>query len=332
MAVSSVVLTRDTRAAVNRASTYISDFVAPRCVPDGIEKIPGQSAWTGIARRVAKANNIQIPSEGLARAAHDRAVRGNSAITDFTITITEAAYEEAFDTELGGARTNSATASQLEQNVLTRKLSSMILINREIATAALLKNTSVFSQGLDATASPWTDPTTDPIEQLQAAYDAIVTNGYEMPTRLVFSKNYWNAFVRNPYVQSLFGDLPEEGAREAVGARLTNILAGYNPEAPSLSIRIGNAVGSQTNEGQASPTVAPLYDSHCAMLYVPEDVGPGDYVALDQTCAAKSYEAVELYTDSYEEKGTKEMVHRVQEAVTPAAFDATLAYCIRNAV
>lgn len=332
MALSNTVLTGLTRAATNRDSSYIADFVAPPCVPKRAEKVPGSSDWKATARRVGKYENIQIPSRGLARAAHTPAVQGSSTVEDYEITVGERSFAVPFDTETGGPEMDTSTVDALESNTETRRFSSMIRIDRETEVASILKNTSVMTQGLDAAGALWTDPTVNPIKQMKTGAQAVLDNGLEYPTRLVFSLDYWYAFTENANVQAIFGDNPMKGGVAEFEEHLSNLLYGFNPDTPKLRIRVASSNSSTTNPGQTARVVGQIYQSHFAMLHVPEDVGAGDYVDLLQPSAIKQYEAFEMYVDSFENEETKSLYRRVQEGRRAEVFDATLGYCIRNAV
>lgn len=330
MAVANRVLTTLTRAAFNEDERYIAPFLFPFCVPSGIEKKPGGGAWTATARRISKQTNVDLGEKALLRAPLTAATRGSSKVDDYTITINEYAYEEAFDAQTGGPGTDSSTANQLEQEVAARKLAAVLKMALEQRASTLIKTTGTFSQGLDAASAQWINPATNVVDQLKTAYNAVLTNGLQAPTRLAFSKSYWDAFIGNPYVQNLFGDALLNMSVPQLQERISAVITGFNPSAPPVTIRVASAVANTANAGQ-SASDSFLYADHAVLFYAP-DGEPGDYIGIEEQAAGKTYEALALTVDSRDDNDVIARVHRACHAAEPTVFDATLAYCFRNAV
>lgn len=334
MALTNPILTGMVRSAVVEDDALIFNRVFAVTVPTGIERVAGASKFKGTGRRISKWNNASLGEQTLVRAPLTPSVRGTATVEDYEIAVDEYSYEYAFedDSIFRGGAVNTATNDELENEVTTQSLANMIKMDLELRAVALLKNTSEFTQGLDGSAGAtayWSDPSINPLKQLDTAYRACRLNGRFRPNGMVFSLDYWTAFKHNPYVQNTLGDAVLNLSPEELSIRITRVIT-TNPSAPPVSIFVADEPYNSANAGQsASPAF--LYGSHAAMFYRP-DVEAGDTVSLNEQSAGKVYEAFAPTVESYTDDTVAGRIHRCRGAATPQVFDATQLYAFRNMV
>lgn len=335
MAVQNPTLALAVEAARNDATEFISRVVFPTVRFDASEvtRLPGQNAFKAKAYRVAKDLNFALGEKSLRRGAKGESRRVSTSLTDYDITIEERSIEHDVDRhDIAGL--GNLGLQNYEGDIVAPMLASLLEVDREREAAALIKDTSAFTQGLDATAAPWTNPSTDVIGQLQTGLSTVRTNGNKWPNYIAFSLDYWNTFSQRSDVKDLFGDAMLDLTAEQIGQRLTNAITRFNPSVPPLRIFVGSATYDATNEGQTASKSA-IYSSHAIMGYNPalEDGGSVfDTIDARRLAAGKSYEIGSLTTESYPERERKAIVYGASEHQKFAAFDPTLAYTFYNAV
>ena len=316
-------------AGMNQAEDYISRFVFTPTRAQGVGRASGESRYSATAYRVDPLQRLSLGEKSLQRAPLAASVRKRMGLQDFTIFADE--YSVECEEDLGTIQSlkESYGLANLESETVAPYLIDMLLIDEETRCAAKLKDTNTFTQGGNLTSAQWTSATTNPLSQLRTGYNAIKKRG-KRPNAMVFSKNYWDAFIENEYVKEIFGDNTLTMTRDEISTALTNLIAGHGASPEPIEIRIAGAVGDDANAG-ASDSLDYLYDSH-ACMFVRGTAPEGGYADVKELCAAKLYTLREPAVDYYEQDDIEAGVWRAKHIASPEAFDVNLAYTFYNAV